>query len=61
VHYRVVSGVNNNHAAFGTTVVLHTRVRDYKLFTLNRRSAKQFVGCIELRCMQYDHLKEDLL
>lgn len=52
VHYQVVSGVKNNHAAFGTTVVLHTKVRDYKIFTFNRKSAKRFVGYIELCCME---------
>jgi hypothetical protein len=52
VNYRVVSGVNNNEVGYGSTVVLHTRVKDYKLFTFNRSSAEQFVHSIETRCME---------
>jgi len=61
VHYKVVSGVVNNHAAFGTTVILHTRVKEFRVLTLNRPSAKKFVNYIETRCMENGITKEDYL
>lgn len=56
VTYGVVAGVSFSHAGPGSTVTLHTRIRDYKIQTLNRRAADQFVQYIEQRCLE--HLNE---
>ncbi len=47
VTYDVVSGVSIGKASFFTTVTLHTRVKDYKLRTLNFGCAADFVAYIE--------------
>lgn len=54
--YNVVSGVVYNHSFIGTTVVLHTRVKDFKLFTRNKESVETFVHYIELRCLENKEL-----
>lgn len=54
VSYNVVSGVSYSHAGFGTTVVLHTKIKDFKLQTLNKKSALRFVKFIETRCLEDD-------
>ena len=52
ITFDVVSGVSLNHAAIGYTVNLHTRIRDYKIFTFNGVSAKTFINYIEQRCLE---------
>ena len=47
ITYDVVSGVSFNHAGLGSTLTLHTRIKDYTLLTVNNRSARNFVEYIE--------------
>lgn len=51
--YDVVSGVSFGHAGIGSTVALHTRIKDYTIRTLNSRAAERFVQFIELRCLEH--------
>jgi len=53
LNYRVVSGVSFSHAGVGSTVTLHTKVKDYAIRTLNQRCAKKFVEYIELRSLEH--------
>jgi hypothetical protein len=52
VTYNIVSGVDFGHVGIGATVTLHTRVKDYKIRTLNEACAKNFVSYIESRCLE---------
>lgn len=52
IRYGVVSGVSFSHAGFGTTVTLHTRIRDYRIHTFNQKCAMRFVEYIEARCLE---------
>lgn len=54
ITYSVVSGVSHGQAGIGSTVILHTRIKDYKFQTLNERCARGFVAAIEQRCVEYD-------
>ncbi len=62
ITYDVVSGINFSHAGFGTTVTLHTRIKDYKVMTLNKQCANGFVHYIESRRLEhpYDNNQERL-
>lgn len=50
--FEIVSGVSFTHAGPGSTVILHTRNRDYALRTLNGRAVRKFVDYIELECLE---------
>ena len=52
ITYDVVGGISFGHAGLGTTVTLHTRIRDYKVRTFNRKAAQNFVQFIELHCLK---------
>lgn len=54
ITYDVVSGVSFGTAGFGSTLTLHTRIKDFKLMTLNDKSAKIFVDYVELRCLEHE-------
>lgn len=54
VTYNVVSGVKLGSVGLGATLVLHTRVKDYKLFTLNESAARKFVDYIEARAVEFE-------
>lgn len=54
ITYGVVSGVSFGHAGFGSTLTLHTRIKDIKLMTMNDNSAKIFVDYVELRCLEHE-------
>lgn len=56
VTYNVVSGVNFGTVGLGATVVLHTRVKDYRLFTLNVAAARKFVDYIEARVIEQEQI-----
>jgi len=58
ITYDVVSGVVHNHSVIGTTVTLHTRVKDYKIFCFNRESTAIFVDYIESRCLANNGKRE---
>lgn len=55
VRYEVISGVSFGHAGIGSTVTLHTKIKDYKLRTLNRKCATGFVKFIESRCLMGEY------
>lgn len=54
ISYFVVSGVKLSQAAFGGTVILHTRVKDYIVHTFNLNAAQKFVRFIESRCLEHE-------
>lgn len=54
ITYDVISGVSLSHAGFGSTLVLHTRIKDYKLLTMNDKSSAIFVDYIETRCLEHE-------
>ncbi|MDQ5885738.1 MAG: bPH 3 protein [Patescibacteria group bacterium] len=54
ITYDVVSGVSFGHAGFGSTLTLHTRIKDFKLMTMNDKSAKIFVDYVQLRCLEHE-------
>lgn len=47
VTYDVVSGISFSHAGFGSTITLHTRIKDFSLRTLNQRAARIFMEYVE--------------
>lgn len=55
IDYNVVIGVNFSHAGFGSTVILHTHIKDYPIRTMNRRCAERFVRFIESRRIEHVH------
>lgn len=52
VTFDVVSGITHGHAGIGSTVTLHTRIRDYQIKTLNERCAHGFVEAVEASCVE---------
>lgn len=61
VTYDVVSGVSFSKAGLASTVVLHTRVKDYKVKTFNEKSAGIFIECIEAQVLERDAEKASKL
>ena len=49
IAYGVVAGVSYGHAGLGSTVTLHTRIKDYAIQTFNKKSAEGFVRYMEQR------------
>jgi Bacterial PH domain len=45
--YGSVSGISHSQAGMGTTITLHTRVKDYTIKTLNELCANHFVEYME--------------
>lgn len=60
IKYDIVGGVSFGHAGYGSTVTLHTRMKDYAIRTLNQRCATTFVEYIESRCLERE-LEESAL
>lgn len=52
ITFDVVSGVNHSHVGLGSTITLHTRIKDYTLKTMNEKCAQGFVKAIESRCVE---------
>ncbi len=52
--YDVVSGVNFSRAGVGSVVILHTKVKNYSMRTLNQTCAEGFVEYIESRCLEHN-------
>ncbi len=52
ITFDVVSGITHGHAGIGSTVTLHTRIRDYQIKTLNERCAHGFVMAVETKCVE---------
>jgi hypothetical protein len=57
ITYDVVSGISHGHAGIGSTVTLHTRMKDYKLQTFNEKCAHGFVEAIEAHCVDYRNMQ----
>lgn len=55
VTFDVVSGITHGHAGIGSTVTLHTRIKDYQIKTLNEHCAHGFVEAVEARCVEYTY------
>ncbi len=55
VTFDVVSGVKLNETVMGATLKLHTRVKDYKLFTMKEASAEHFMQYIETHCLEFNN------
>lgn len=55
ITYDVVSGVSYGHAGLGSTVTLHTRIKDYPIRSYNRKCAHGFVEYIEERCLEHSN------
>lgn len=58
ISYYVVTGVKFSHAGPGTTVILHTRIKDYTIHSLNQKAAEKFVKLIESRCLEHQERNE---
>lgn len=52
VTFDVVSGITHGHAGIGSTVTLHTRIRDYQIKTFNEHCAHGFVEAVEASCVE---------
>lgn len=52
ITYDVVSGVSHSQAGVGSTVVLNTRIKNYKIRTFNSKCATGFVDYIETHCLE---------
>ena len=59
ITYDVVAGVSYSRAGPGSTVVLHTRIRDYQIKTLNAEAAQRFVHFIEQRSLEHLNNEEE--
>lgn len=51
IRYEVISGVSFGHAGIGSTITLHTKIKDYKMRTFNQKTAIGFVKFIESKCL----------
>lgn len=52
IAYNVVSGIRYGSTGLGATVELHTRIKNYTIFTFNKASAANFVHYIESHCLE---------
>lgn len=59
VTYDIVSGVSYGKVGLFATVNLHTRIGDYKIRTMNARSARIFIDFIEQRCLEHMEQRRD--
>ena len=59
ITYYVISGISISHAGVGSTVTLHTRIKDYKIRTYNYKCANNFVEYIETRCLEHNDGNKD--
>lgn len=53
ITYDIVSGVSYGQSWLLTSLTLHTRIGDYPLKDVSRRSAQRFVHYIEQRCLEH--------
>lgn len=53
ITFDVISGVSLTHSLFWTNVTLHTRIKDYKMLTFNRKAAELFTEYVEYRCLEH--------
>lgn len=59
LNYDMVGGVSFTHAGPGSTVILHTRMKEYPVRTFNSRAAENFVSYIETRCLEQVYRADD--
>lgn len=52
ITYDIVGGVSYSHGVLGSTVTLHSRIKDYTIFTVNRTCAENLVRYIDSRCVE---------
>lgn len=52
ITYDVISGISHGRVMPGSTVKLHTRVKEYSVRTFNEKCARGFVKAIETRCLE---------
>lgn len=52
ISYDIVSGVDYGSTGLDSTLTLHTRVKDYKIYTFNDKSARGFIDYIESRAIE---------
>lgn len=52
INYRAVSGISYSRAGLGSTVTLHTRMKDYIIRTFNEHCAQGFMAYLESRCLE---------
>lgn len=50
--YGVVSGIKYSRAGFGCTVILHTRIKDFVVHTMNKKAARNFMTYVEQRRLE---------
>lgn len=53
ISFDSVGGIELGHVGMSSTVTLHTRVKDYKVRTMNCRAADNFARFIELRSLEH--------
>lgn len=56
ISYDVVSGVTLEWVGLSGTLILHTRMVDIKVRTMNRKAARAFRGYVEGRCIEHQIL-----
>lgn len=60
ISYDVVSGVTLEWVGLSGTLILHTRMVDIKVRTMNRRAARTFRGYVEGRCIEHQIMARQL-
>lgn len=59
IDYFAVSGISYSHAGFGSTVTVHTHIKDYTIRSLNEKCARGFVAFIERRSLEHRRGSEE--
>lgn len=53
--YDIVGGIKYGQSGLFASVTLHTRIKDYKIRTMNLRCAVHFREFIESRCLEHNY------
>jgi hypothetical protein len=53
ISYEVVAGITLEWVGLSGTLILHTRMGDFKVRTMNRKAAKTFREYLERRCIEH--------
>lgn len=61
ISYNVVSGVTLEWVMFSGTLILHTRVADLKVRTMNKVAARKFMEFIEKRIIEQKHQTDAMI
>lgn len=54
IAFAAVSGVTFDWLLMSGTLILHTRLGDFKIRIFNKKAAQIFVSCIERNCIEFD-------